>query len=257
MFKEWQQRKSDGFTLIELLVVIAIIGILAALLFPAITGALTKAKAVKVGNNGRNIHLAIFSENVDRESIDLPWVFPLINPPASDYEPDFIAACANSTEYLRYLVKSGILEGVTTAMFAAPGIVAQPDTEAFAAANNAWNVVAGLNEKAAAATPFLFTKNFNLTGDLSTLDETNPLLDIAGMPFGGKLGIVVTKGGAVKILALKYLIDITGASTRFGKELFNPAVTVSTAGVPQLYPEGLPWGFLTPEGTVAGTYPAP
>ena len=53
------KRKRGAFTLVELLVVIAIIGILVALLLPAIQAAREAARRTQCRNNLKNIGLAI------------------------------------------------------------------------------------------------------------------------------------------------------------------------------------------------------
>ncbi len=58
MIRTRNRRVEKGFTLIELLVVIAILGILAALLIPAVSYGKSKARGITCTNNYRQLALA-------------------------------------------------------------------------------------------------------------------------------------------------------------------------------------------------------
>ena len=63
------------FTLVELLVTIAVIGILGALLLPALQSSLKKARLVPCKNNMRHLHFALFSYAGDNQEF-FPVEFP-------------------------------------------------------------------------------------------------------------------------------------------------------------------------------------
>jgi prepilin-type N-terminal cleavage/methylation domain-containing protein len=68
-------RKSKGFTLIELLIVIAIIGILMALLFPAVTGAINAAKKAQAQNDSAQLAVAAqaFFTEYGKHALQWQW----------------------------------------------------------------------------------------------------------------------------------------------------------------------------------------
>src|SRR5690348_12512913 len=83
---ETHGRKKRGFTLVELLVVIAIIGILVALLLPAIQAAREAARRTQCKNNLHNIGLAVL--NLENSKKYFPTGGTYANPSIENYLKD-------------------------------------------------------------------------------------------------------------------------------------------------------------------------
>ena len=207
----FRQLRNRAFTLVELLVVIAIIAILAALLFPAIQGALTKGKQIQTMSNGVNIYKSVFGAAVDAEVTGdtPPW-------PKYGSRDTSIPQFDFSTEYFAWLVTNDILR-TDCAYFAAPGltpsgasassnIVTEPGGS-FTSNNNAWVVLADLNDATLDSTPFIFTRNLDgIQGGLALNDNSiQPYRLTNAVPYGTKGLVVINKGGAGLVLKDKQL----------------------------------------------------
>lgn len=148
--KTMQKMKRSAFTLIELLVVIVIIGILLAVLFPAIAGALRDAKANALMQQGSQFAKALLAT-------DIQGNFDGDVYPSTTSTNTF----STSTDYFEYVIEKEVISGQDFSLFGGAGCppVKSVDKTKFAGRNNAWNVVADVRTSPNDTTPLMFSRN--------------------------------------------------------------------------------------------------
>ena len=191
--KTMQKMKRSAFTLVALLVVIVIIGILLAVLFPAISDALKTASANSMLQQGRSISQALLQRNLD-ENFD-QQIYAV-----STGGTNF----TTSTEYFRYLIKNGVIEGETFALFGGGGtkLYRGVDQTKFTGQYNAWNAVVDVNTHPISTAPLLFSRNLvieKLPDGAANSEDIAALLRNTTdqkLKFATTQLVVITKGGS-------------------------------------------------------------
>lgn len=224
-------KNSKGFTLVEMLVVIAIISVLAAALFPAITGALNSASATALKQKGRGIWVAITETNMEREPLNLTALWPYERSTAKE-NPSTTAS-----GYFTYLLSDGDTPGsiaqeatsrvatdLSPESLIASGISAAKPGAAVTVDELAWGVVV-VADSTPGEIPFLISRNFQKSGgtlaQVSSDTETGTLTLSDVKPFNKTRAVWVTRGGGTFDARAKYFnqrqVMGVGSTTAPGK----------------------------------------
>ena len=151
--------------------------------------------------------MPIISANDERKALGLNSVWPGVLSDFCGMQKDYTKA-PDSETYFADLISAKAVEHLSWIVFAGGGVAAATNRESFLQGNhNVWNVLAGLDENASDDTPFMFTRNLNIT-DVDLRDDTisfESKLDRKIKPFGDKQVVFITKGGAMVCQPKKYL----------------------------------------------------
>lgn len=178
-----------AFTLIELLVVISIIGILAALAIPAVSGALVKGQLTASLNNARQLQLATFNLNLERESIGELGAWP---------GAAGVSVSSSFTAFINELTNALTVNDIRK-MFSAPGVSIPGSALPASATEVAFNIyqVGNVDE---GSVIFLTTKNWDAASPLVAPLST-------ARPFGDKGVVVMRKGGDGQVFQSRFVTN--------------------------------------------------
>ncbi len=134
-------RLSRGFTLIELLVVIAIIGVLVALLLPAVQQAREAARRAQCANNLKQIGLATLNFESTYGSLPPNSVRLAVPDPNADAQAAIPTVVASYlTQLLPYLDQSNIYNQINMSVSAFDTVNIPPSTGAHSGLNSAYSL---------------------------------------------------------------------------------------------------------------------
>ncbi len=169
-------KNSAAFTLVEMLVVISIIAVIAALAFPAISGAVVKSQMTQAVSNGRQIYLATFSMANDGATTgDSRYQWPGDLKASSDAT----AKITTVADFVQRLVDNDYLKSGDLKVFATSGITPWIGTytapadatskgslsPAFDGTKNSAFKIYAVSDKNGGDTIFLATKNFTFSSN--------------------------------------------------------------------------------------------
>lgn len=170
--------------------------------------ALMRASSLRLANSGRQIVSAIFTPTTKQKTSRLEgndWSSAVrdFSGTTTDFtqEPD-------SETYFTDLLDWDSAEFPGWEAFAGAGLSSASNGETFLQGNhNVWNVIVGLDDNAADDTPFLFTRNLNITVDDLRNEHValRSRFDDRSKPFGRKGVVLITKGGQAKFFTSKQL----------------------------------------------------